>query len=70
MSEQVGDRPNKIPDGILIDILGVYEFGKEENLKKMPSDLICERRGGLWTTWKRIFQIRKRNKQIRAEKLK
>lgn len=60
---------NKLPDSVLIDILSVYEFGKQEDLKKMPNNLICKNNGDFWTTWERIFEIRKQNRE-KAEKLK
>lgn len=56
---------NKIPEQVLIDILGVYEFGEEEHLSKLPNNLICQRDGSFWTTWDRVFKIRRRNKLIR-----
>ena len=49
---------NKIPDSVLRDILGVYEFGEEKDLKTIPNDFICMRNGDFWTTWTRVFEIR------------
>ena len=61
---------NKIPDSVLRDILGVYEFGEEKDLKTIPNDFICMRNGDFWTTWTRVFEIRdylKRQKNPQTE---
>ena len=48
-----------IPESVLIDILKVYEFGKEESLDKLPNDFICEQQyGKIWAKWRDIFKIR------------
>ena len=51
-------KDNMIPDQVLIDILCTYEFGRKEDLDKIPNHLICKRNGDFWTTWDRIFKIR------------
>ena len=61
---------NKIPDQVLIDVLRIYEFGTEEDLRRHLANmgevggLVCERGGNFWATWGRIFEIRKHNKGI------
>ena len=56
-------KENQIPDQVLIDILSVYEFGKKEEIKELPNNLICQRNGDFWTTWDRVIEIRKKLKE-------
>ena len=56
-----------IPDQVLIDILKVYEFGRQKDIKNLPNNLICERNGEWCTTWDRVLEIREQNKEIRKE---
>lgn len=50
---------DEIPYQTLVDILTVYEKGKEEDLKSLPNTLICDYEKHCWTTWETIFKIRK-----------
>ena len=59
-----------IPDQILIDILRVYEFGKREEVKNLPNDLICDSHGTIWATWTRIFEIKRSNLRLINKKNK
>lgn len=58
-----GQIGSKIPVSVLVDILGVYEKGKEEDLKKIPNSLICDPYGNFWTSWEEIFIIRSQIKK-------
>lgn len=53
-----GQLGNKIPMSVLREILCVYEKGKEEDLKKIPNNLICDPNGNFWITWEEVFLIR------------
>lgn len=50
----------KIPEDVLIEILKAYEAGREDVIGNPTNDFICGTDGELWTTWSRIFEIRKR----------
>ena len=69
-------KENKIPDQVLIDILRIYEFGREEDLILLKEtmgevgNLVCMRSGDFWTTWGRIFEIRQHNQSFKKDAAK
>lgn len=57
--------PNEeISISVVADILKIYEFGKREDIEKIPNEYICQRGGRFWTTWTKVFDLRDRIKQI------
>ena len=55
---RVCNKQNALPEHILTSILNVYEFGRKEDIEKLPNNLICMSNGDFWTTWDRVIEIR------------
>ena len=51
---------NEIPDQVLADIIGVYRYGKIEQIKDLPNNFICDRNGKHWTTWNKVIEMREK----------